>query len=261
MLPHNSILYYEDFKYEENSELRDFIDSGKASEFLEKIGRKIILVLGWDGSMLAAIHTYHWNKIPFLGINYGNTGFLLNDKNVTEEIEFICEAFPLISAELHTWNGEIKKFVALNEIDIRSARWRVLQLDIEISDSGTLSLLWDGTVISTPTWSTAYNRSLGWPILPRWIDAFIITPKAPIHPRGQTSVILADDKILEIHTIGGKNKFHIYGDGKEILWDSDEEITLILKKSEVTVEFLIGKDYASQWNSKVMKEQGLQTNK
>jgi NAD kinase len=39
---------------------------------LGTIGQQVVLVLGWDGSMLAAIHKYHWMKIPFLGINYGN---------------------------------------------------------------------------------------------------------------------------------------------------------------------------------------------
>jgi hypothetical protein len=46
MLPNNSILYYEDFKYKENSNLRDFVDSGKASDFLGTIGQQVVLVLG-----------------------------------------------------------------------------------------------------------------------------------------------------------------------------------------------------------------------
>ncbi len=258
MLPNNSILYYEDFKYEESSELKAFVDSWKAHEFLKNIWQPIILVLGWDGSMLAAIHKHYEKKMPFLGINFWNAWFLLNDKSVMWESEFVTQKFPLISAELCIGKKQMTKFVALNEIDIRSARGRVLELNVEISQSGTLSLLWDGIVISTPAGSTAYNRSLWGPIIPHGIEAFVMTPKAPIHPRGQTSVILQDDKTLQIHNTGRKNMFHIYGDGKEILWDSEENISLTLKKSDINVEFLIGKTYQSEWNNKVMKEQGLQ---
>jgi hypothetical protein len=50
---------------------------------------------------------------------------------------------------------------------------------------------------------------------------------------------LADDTVLEIHNTGRKNMFHIYGDGKEILSESDKNIKLILKKSDIYVEFLI----------------------
>jgi hypothetical protein len=37
MLPNGSIIYYESFKYEENADLRDFVDSSKGIEFLEHI--------------------------------------------------------------------------------------------------------------------------------------------------------------------------------------------------------------------------------
>lgn len=259
MLPNGSIIYYESFKYEENADLRDFVDSSKGIEFLEHIWQPVILVLGWDGSMLSAIHKHYKKKIPFLGINFWKTGFLMNEKKVLNENRFVNRIFPLISAELYIWDKIKKQFIALNEIDIRSARGRVLQLDIKISDSATLSLLWDGTIISTPAGSTAYNRSLWGPIIPHGIPVFVITPKAPIEPRWQPSVILADDTVLEIHNTGRKNMFHIYGDGKEILSESDENIKLVLKKSDIYAEFLIWKNYESAWSHKVMKEQWFQT--
>ena len=50
-------------------------------------------------------------------------------------------------------------------------------------------------ILSTPTWSTAYNISAGWPILYPKIPAFILTPICS-HAFTQKPIVIPDDKTL-----------------------------------------------------------------
>ena len=256
MNPYQSIIHYEDFKYQESKQLRNFIENWDAIKLLEKIAKKVVLVLGWDGSMLSAIRKYHTENIPFLWINFWHKGFLLSDDSVMQENDFVEKHYPLLEARLKVWEEQEQTLFAFNEINIDASRGRVIELDIELKGKNTISISGDGALISTPAGSTAYSRSLGWPVLPHNIPAFLITPKAPWKPQWQSPIIISQDEVIEIQNTGRRNTFNIYGDWQEILRDCESPITLTIKKSKHDVVFLVGKNYEATWDNKVLEEQG-----
>ncbi|MDD3144809.1 MAG: NAD(+)/NADH kinase [Candidatus Gracilibacteria bacterium] len=254
-----SIIYYDDYKIEENKELKDFLESSYLKEIINSFEEKIIVVLGGDGTMLRAIKENYDKKMPFLGINFGHKGFLLNGKDyIKPNLSYIERKYPLLEIELQS-EGIVKKAIAVNEIDIRSGNGKMVSLDISLSKNQVINIEGDGIVVTTPAGSTGYNSSLGGPIIPHTLNAFAITPKAPWKPKLQAPVLINDNQLIEIKNVGRKNMCEIYFDGKEFLKTKENNyFDVTIKKSEIGIRLIIASEYLDIWDNKVLSEQGFQ---
>lgn len=207
--------------------------------------------------MLEAIALNYQRKQPFLGINLGNKGFLLNDLSVlTGEAHFEKRKYPLLECKC-AW----KKKVALNEFDIKAGEGKMLDLNISLGEWHDIHVLWDGLIISTPTGSTWYNSSLWWPILPYGLNTYVLTPKAPWKPKGLAPIILKDTVKLTLETMGRNSPLEIYADGREFIKTQEKNIEISIKKSTHQVTLLISKKHLSYWDNKVLEEQGFSLKK
>ena len=144
-----------------------------------------VFSLGGDGTMLDAVHKYmHLDDVKFIGINYGKLGFYtdfvkddLDIADIVNNQNSKTEEFRLLELDV---NGN--KHYALNEIlvinPVRTQNIKVLVDDVELETfRGT------GLVLSTPSGSTAYNKSLGGAILAPSIDGYQLTEMASINNR------------------------------------------------------------------------------
>ena len=234
---------YNKIKYEQNPKLRDFVNDNKFSNFFSKlypskscspldevevvsnnaklfheklknqfcfsIDKDIIVVLWWDWTMLEAIANYIWEDKIFLWLNFWNKWFLMNDLSILEkDLDLKKLEYPLL--ECSVWWQEK---VALNEIDISSCFWRMVDLNISLNQNYSIDLVWDWLIISTPIWSSWYNLSLWWPIIPHDLKSFIITPKAPWKPTKQSPIMLDDSEELYIKSNNDFSSVDIYIDG------------------------------------------------
>ena len=163
MNPYNSHIFYDEFSYERNGELRDFVSSTFISALLQSISQQCILVLGWDGTMLRAISQHAEKEIPFVWINFGHKGFLLNHPHwIFPDIpKFVSRQYPLLELR------NIWEFMgnAFNDIHLYSPEGKAISLEIS-NGEGLLKLWWDGAIIATPAGSTWHSKSYGWPVLP-----------------------------------------------------------------------------------------------
>ncbi|MDR2541562.1 MAG: hypothetical protein LBD11_07595 [Candidatus Peribacteria bacterium] len=166
--------------------------------------------------------------------------------------------YPLLEIEAQN-NGITKTDIAVNEVNIAARTGKMLALDVSLSDKQTINIKGDGILISTPAGSTAYNSSLGGPIIPHTIPAFVITPKAPWDPKGQRPILVEDSKIIKINSTGRIPNTEIYCDGEELLsTDNDQETNIIVKKSQNPITVLIAEDYLEERDGKVFGELGFQ---
>ncbi len=147
----------------------------------------IVFTIGGDGTFLKAVHKYP--NALFFGIHTGHLGFYsnFNYKNLAGLIAsiknntFTTLNMPLVSATVYA--GDKKEiYNALNEITLISSP-RTLILDMYINGKEFEEFRGTGICVSTPTGSTAYNKSLGGAILDHDIDAFQITEMAGINSR------------------------------------------------------------------------------
>lgn len=151
----------------------------------------IVISIGGDGTLLEAFHQYISliDHISFVGIHTGHLGFyadwqaneleMLVDKMA--EIEPTIVHYPLAKINLITDNEDIT-YYALNEFTLKGVDG-TLVAQVNINDEQFEMFRGDGIVISTPTGSTAYNKSLGGAIVHPSIASLQISEIASINNR------------------------------------------------------------------------------
>jgi len=155
----------------------------------------IVLSIGGDGTMLQSFHKYiqGLDHISFVGIHTGRLGFFADWKpdKIDEVAKLISQSatdqglrvveYPVVELEISTTGGCEKRY-ALNEFTIKSP-FVTLVAQLSINDEPFETFRGDGICISSPTGSTAYNKSLGGAIVHPSIEAIQVTEIASINNR------------------------------------------------------------------------------
>jgi NAD+ kinase len=164
------------------------------------------LVLGGDGTMLAAARAVAQAGIPIMGVNVGALGFLteipLEELYPTLEalVENRCQVETRSMIHCHLMRGEqrIAHYDAMNDAVVgKGAIARVNEFEVRVDDESVATYKADGLIVCTPTGSTAYSLAAGGPILAPDVDAFIITPISP-HALTHRPVVVKDSSEVRI---------------------------------------------------------------
>ena len=204
---------------------------------LDELCNKIdfLVSVGGDGTLLSVVRkSFEFNK-PVLGINLGTLGFL-TDISMHELEDFITNLdtnnYRIDNRMMIKGTLNLNSFVAFNDIVIsRKSISSMLKIDAKIDDKHFNSYYGDGVIISTPTGSTAYNLSVGGPIVYPLTEAFIITPVAP-HSLTQRPLVMPAHFQIEF-TITDTQGAVVIVDGQDIYeLEQNESIKIkIAKKS------------------------------
>ena len=203
-----------------------------------------VFSLGGDGTMLDAVHKYmHLDDVKFIGINYGKLGFYtdfvkddLDIADIVNNQNYKTEEFRLLELDV---NGN--KHYALNEILVinptRTQNIKILVDDVELETfRGT------GLVLSTPSGSTAYNKSLGGAILAPSIDGYQLTEMASINNRLyktlSSSLVLASKNVVKLE-FWKNDGLQIQVDG-EVIDDNYQNVQV--KLANKTIKLITKKD-------------------
>lgn len=194
------------------------------------------LVLGGDGTIIAASRQYVEYDIALLGINLGNLGFLAevevadweNTLTNLNNNGYIIDERMMIKAKL--FKGK-ELGLALNDIVItRQSISRMICFDVFVNGGFVNSYRADGVILSTPTGSTAYNLSAGGPIISPNNESIVITPICP-HSLSARSIVLSGDDEVMITFDSPRNK-HV--DDLLITIDG-QEVSSISKFDQITI--------------------------
>lgn len=209
-------------------------------------GTQCILVIGGDGTILAAARMLDGNTIPLLGINLGTLGFLadvnLADLSKTLDLllkdQYQVENRIMLTAEVYKQGEKAATYIALNDFNInRCGASRVIGLKVGINGSTIDCYRADGVIVCTPTGSTGYNLSAGGPIINPTCKNFVITPICP-HSLTARSIVLAKEDVVtvEVEQIRSniKEEAIISFDGREGLSIVPGDQVKIYKSQEVT---------------------------
>ena len=209
-------------------------------------GTQCILVIGGDGTILAAARMLVGNTIPLLGINLGTLGFLadvnLADLSKTLDLllkdQYQVENRIMLTAEVYKQGEKAATYIALNDFNInRCGASRVIGLKVGINGATIDCYRADGVIVCTPTGSTGYNLSAGGPIINPTCKNFVITPICP-HSLTARSIVLAKEDVVtvEVEQIRSniKEEAIISFDGREGLSIVPGDQVKIYKSQEVT---------------------------
>ncbi|HEX4543073.1 MAG TPA: NAD(+)/NADH kinase [Candidatus Acidoferrum sp.] len=183
---------------------------------------QLLLVLGGDGTMLAAARLAAPRGIPILPINMGSLGFLTSF--TLEELypaleetlagRFSVSQRVMLKAELERGGSVIEKQCALNDAVIhKGALARMIQLELRINSDFVCRYRADGLIVSSPTGSTAYSLSAGGPIVHPAVESFIITPICP-HMLSDRPLVIPDSCCIEVKLNGDAESVYLTLDGQ-----------------------------------------------
>ncbi len=148
----------------------------------------LVVMLGGDGTLLAAARAFAFTQTPILAVNLGSLGFLTETPlaELYDSLEAwlagnaIIEHRNLMHAELIRDGKSFRQWEALNDVvTAKGAIARMGEFGIELDGQFVARFRADGVIVSTPTGSTAYNLAAGGPILMPNLDAIVVTAICP----------------------------------------------------------------------------------
>jgi NAD+ kinase len=205
------------------------------------------LSVGGDGTFLTSAAAIGNKNIPILGVNCGHLGFLadvqtqdLNDiLQKLVEGEYTIEQRSLLTVTVFDKDGLLRTDLvmapnALNEIAILK-QGLTNMLSIETTVNGELLHTYhsDGLVISTPTGSTAYNLSIGGPLMVPQNRGIILTPIAP-HSLTVKPIVVPDDWKFDLRVSSRYDTYMVSVDGRS--QSLGTEMRLHVEKAPYTIK-------------------------
>lgn len=211
--------------------------------YLSKKNPDIVISIGGDGMLLSAFHMYEkeLDKVRFVGIHTGHLGFYTDyrDFEVDKLIDNLRKdkgeqiSYPILTVVISLDDGRVIKAHALNEATVKRIE-KTMVADVIINHVKFESFRGDGISVSTPTGSTAYNKSLGGAVLHPTIEALQLTEISSLNNRvfrtlGSSVIIPKKDKIelvpkrLGIYTISIDNKTYQLKNVTKVEYFIDDE--------------------------------------
>ncbi len=164
----------------------------------------LLIVLGGDGTMLAAARLIGGRRIPVLGVNFGGLGYLTEftleevfptlERLLTEDA--LIDSRLMLDAVVYRAGRCVAEYSVLNDAVVnKSALARIIQIECWIDGALVTTFRADGLIVSTPTGSTAYSLSAGGPIVHPAVAAIVITPICPHMLTNRPLVISSESEV------------------------------------------------------------------
>ncbi len=161
----------------------------------------LCVVLGGDGTILAALRRFARTDVPVFAVNFGEVGFLatLEPEELPEGLarafahEFERLTLPAVVVESPTG-----AHVAINDVSIhRKVGERVALLAYSVEGFEVGAVRCDGLVVATPAGSTGYNLANGGPVLAWGVEGYVVSFIAP-HSLTARALVVAPGDRLEV---------------------------------------------------------------
>ena len=165
------------------------------------------VVFGGDGSIISAARNLSQMAVPVIGVNLGKLGYLaefnleelreLFDEIITGKT--LIEKRMMLGCSVSNDVGEKYLSAAVNDIFITAGPpFGMIELQISVDGQRLAGCISDGLIVCTPTGSTAYNLSVGGPILSSDLKCMVVSPISP-HTLSMRSLVLSSSDIVDIY--------------------------------------------------------------
>lgn len=191
---------------------------------------ELVIVLGGDGTLLAAARAFARTQTPILSVNLGSLGFLAEvsladmyptlaswcEKGCSEDGCTIDER-SMLHAEVRREGLVHREFEALNDVVItKGTIARMVNILVRMGTQTVAQFRADGVIVSTPTGSTAYNLAANGPILAPDIDGMILTAVCP-HQLNVRPLVIRGDAEISLSIEGVPEQTFLTVDGQEAI--------------------------------------------
>jgi NAD+ kinase len=183
----------------------------------------LVIVLGGDGTLLAAARAFARTTTPILSVNLGSLGFLTEIPlaDLYNTLQAWCdncaaiEVRGMMHAELCRDGKALREWEALNDVVVaKGAIARMADFTVEIDSQFVATFRADGVILATPTGSTAYNLAAAGPIVMPNVNAMVVTPICP-HLLTLRPIVVPGDSTVTVHVEGVPSQTYLTVDGQE----------------------------------------------
>lgn len=234
--------------------IESFSDLANITELPE-----MVVSVGGDGTFLETVLKVKDLGIPVAGLNTGRMGFLANipAEDISTSVDMLCEGrYDIIERSMLEISSPAGIFpgngsAALNEITIQKADLSMITISVYVNELHLNTYWADGLIISTATGSTAYNLSVGGPILSPEDESLIISPISP-HNLTIRPIIISGESRLRMVIEGRSNEYLVTSDSRFMRIPFSEEINIRRATVKLKTVMLQGRDFYSTLRSKLM---------
>ena len=205
----------------------------------------LLVVLGGDGTLLAAARSLYRREVPIFAVNLGDLGFLtvITRDELYPALEGVLsgnyrsERRVQIEGELVRADEVLSTFRALNDVVLNKGAIARIQ-DFEVYADGEFISNYksDGLIVATPTGSTAYSLAAGGPVVSPFVEAFMVTPICA-HTLTNRPLVLRDSATIEIVVKSQREAAYLTVDGQVGIATHSEDIIRV-RKSDSYIELI-----------------------
>ncbi len=185
-----------------------------------------IVVVGGDGTVLKTLQDLGEVVIPLITVKSGKRGFLCDVspegfKDALSRVlsgDFVVRDYMRLESSI----GGVRLPYVLNEYVLTTSglfRSKVAHFKVFKVCGGVEEVIYDilsdGLIVSTTTGSTAYNLSVGGPLVDPDLDALVVTPLAPLN-LGVRSLVLSPASEVRIEVVRESYEVDVVGDGTQV---------------------------------------------
>jgi len=220
-------------------------DLPSVEDYVSNTGETIdfAISVGGDGTFLTTASMVGHLDIPILGINCGHLGYLAEvqtsnvdsvlDQLITNQYTIEKRSVLEISSSR---DGKIASPYALNEIAVlKSGLSSMITVEVTLNGQFLHAYKADGLLVATPTGSTAYNLSVGGPLLDPHVNAIILSPVAT-HSLNIRPLVVLDDSKIDLKISSRNGSYMVSVDGRSQVLSQD--IELHIERSNRTIKLV-----------------------
>ena len=182
-------------------------DYASVDEYTENSDERIdfAISIGGDGTFLTTASLIGHLDVPILGINCGHLGFLAevqttNTEEILEQLinhQYTIEKRSMLEISCPAIDKILSPY-ALNEVAVlKQGLSSMISVDTYLNGEFLHTYKADGLLLATPTGSTAYNLSVGGPLLYPYARAMVLSPVAT-HSLSVRPLVIPDDSKIDL---------------------------------------------------------------
>lgn len=219
----------------------------------------LILVLGGDGTLLAAARNVHPHNVPILAVNLGSLGFLtaVTVGELYDTLELVLngnhqiDSRKMLQVQVVRSGSVAGSYHALNDAVLnKAAISRILDFEAYVDGEFLTLFKADGLILSTPTGSTAYSLAAGGPIVYPSVEAFLVTPICPhtltnrplvIPDRSRIEIVIKSEAESVFLTVDGQVGLSLHNEERVVCTLSPNRVNLVRPPQKAFFEVLRSK--------------------
>ncbi|MCM1377916.1 MAG: NAD(+)/NADH kinase [Clostridium sp.] len=218
-----------------------------------------VVSIGGDGTYIKTARWVGSQGIPIMGLNTGHLGFLANYSidEISELIEVLLSGRATVESRtlLELQSGNMPKDFypyALNEVAlVKEETSSMITANVTVDSDFLASYKADGLIVSTPTGSTAYNLSVGGPIIHPSMDCMVLSPVAP-HTLTLRPIVIDGDSKVEVVVSSRARDFRVSVDGNSFILRCGEVLRISRAPFVIHTIRRPGDNFASTMRNKLL---------